>query len=91
MRKNEFSWYSDKALISFTTDIWTSDVCPMPLLSISAHWTDSSFGQKGPEQARQATKDMLNMWEPDILCNHVIMDDNAQGEKKELMLLGFKV
>lgn len=29
------------ATISFTTDIWSSDVCPMSLLSLTAQWIDT--------------------------------------------------
>ena len=31
------------AMVSFTTDISSSDVCPMSLLSLTAQWIDSSF------------------------------------------------
>jgi len=27
--------------LSFNTDIWTSDVCPMLLISLTVHWVDS--------------------------------------------------
>ena len=29
--------------ISFTTDIWTSDVSPMSMLSLTAQWVDEDF------------------------------------------------
>jgi hypothetical protein len=29
--------------ISFTTDIWTSDVSPMNMLSLTAQWVDENF------------------------------------------------
>lgn len=33
----------DVQAISFTTDIWSSDVCPMSLLSLMSHWVDRHF------------------------------------------------
>lgn len=33
----------DSPFISFTTDIWSSDVSPMSLLSLTAQWIDSKF------------------------------------------------
>jgi len=32
-------------MISFTTDIWSSDKCPMSLLSLTAPWMDSSYNK----------------------------------------------
>lgn len=40
--------------VSLTTDIWSSNVCPMSLLSLTAQWVDSSFTlQKAVLQAKQ--------------------------------------
>ncbi len=61
------------AMISFTTDIWSSDVCPMSLLSLTAQWIDSSFnlqkavlhakhfrGSQTGESIAVAIEEMLN-------------------------------
>ena len=32
--------------ISFTTDIWTSDVSPMSMLSLTAQWVEEDFVQR---------------------------------------------
>lgn len=41
-------------MVSLTTDIWSSNVCPMSLLSLTAQWIDSSFTlQKAVLQAKQ--------------------------------------
>jgi len=63
------------AMISFTTDIWSLDMCPMSLLSLTAPWIDSSYYlQKAVLQAKHfcgshtgesiavATEEMLNTW-----------------------------
>lgn len=41
--------------MSFTTDIWSSAVCPMSLLSLTVHWLDSSCT---PHGAMQHTSDI---------------------------------
>ncbi|KAI2655350.1 E3 SUMO-protein ligase ZBED1 [Labeo rohita] len=33
----------DSVYISFTSDIWSADACPMSLLSLTAHFIDSNF------------------------------------------------
>lgn len=41
-------------MVSLITDIWSSTVCPMSLLSLPAQWVDSSFMlQKAVLQAKQ--------------------------------------
>lgn len=42
------------AVVSYTTDIWSTDMCPMSLLSLTAQRMDSSFTlQKAVLQAKQ--------------------------------------
>ena len=89
------------AVISFTTDIWSSDVCPMSLLSLTAQWIDSSFAlQKAVLQAKQfrgshtgdsiatATEEMLNAWKIENSKVHVILRDNASNVVKAMDRLG---
>ncbi|KAF3851672.1 hypothetical protein F7725_013444 [Dissostichus mawsoni] len=37
---------TDVPAFGFTTDIWSSSVCPMSLLSFTAQWIDSQFNLK---------------------------------------------
>ncbi|KAI2651913.1 Protein jagged-2 [Labeo rohita] len=42
--KECIAMHLDKAsAVSFTTDIWSSDHCPLSLLSLTAHWIDADF------------------------------------------------
>uniref|UniRef100_A0A1A7YMD4 Zinc finger, BED domain containing 4 n=1 Tax=Iconisemion striatum TaxID=60296 RepID=A0A1A7YMD4_9TELE len=43
VRKRIFEEIKDVKAISFTTDVWSSDVSPVSLLSLTAHWLDESF------------------------------------------------
>lgn len=82
---------SDVPVISFTTDSWSSNVNPMALLSLMAHWIDSNFALKAAilnvcqfckshtaENIRLAIMKMLNKWQLDKQCVHVILRDNAK-------------
>ncbi|KAI7792535.1 putative zinc finger BED domain-containing protein 4-like [Triplophysa rosa] len=87
--------------ISFTTDIWSSDVCPMSLLSLTAQWIYSSFDlQKAVLHAKQfrgshtgesiagATEKMLNTWKIAKSKVHVVLRDNASNMIKAMNHLG---
>jgi len=92
---------SDVSAIGFTTDIWSSDVCPMSLLSLTAHWIDSTFdlkravlhahqfrGSHTAEHVKQAIEEMLNTWGIDKQQVHVILRDNARNMKKAMDYMG---
>ncbi|CAI5678562.1 zinc finger BED domain-containing protein 4-like [Oreochromis niloticus] len=87
--------------LSMTTDIWSSDVCPLSLLSLTVHWIDSSFTmQKAVLQAKEfrgshtgesiaaAMEEMLNAWEIPKNKVHVVLRDNASNIKKAMDRLG---
>ena len=85
------------AAISFTTDIWSSDVSPMSLLSLTAHWVDAEFNLKSAvlhaqecrgshtaDMIQAAIKKMLLDWKIDSKKVHVILRDNAANMKKAM-------
>ncbi|KAF7652659.1 hypothetical protein LDENG_00093010, partial [Lucifuga dentata] len=85
------------AMVSFTTNIWSSDVCPMSLLSLTSQWIDSCFTlQKAVLKAKQfhgshtgdsittATEEMLNAWKIEKSKVHVILRDNASNVIKAM-------
>ncbi|XP_076828944.1 zinc finger BED domain-containing protein 4-like [Brachyhypopomus gauderio] len=87
--------------LSLTTDIWSSDVCPLSLLSLTAQWIDSSFTlQKAVLHAKQfhgshtgesiatALEEMLNVWKIPKSKVHVILRDNASNMIKAMDRLG---
>lgn len=101
VRDNLQGLLSDVTAIAFTTDIWSSDVCPMSLLSLTAHWIDLNFdskrailhcrqfrGSHTAEHIKQAIEEMLNAWEIDKQRVHVILRDNARNMKKAMEDLG---
>ncbi|XP_073715900.1 zinc finger BED domain-containing protein 4-like [Misgurnus anguillicaudatus] len=92
---------SDAPHVSFTTDIWSSSVAPMSLLSLTAQWIDSSFvlrratlhaqefrGSHTAERIQQSMETMLNNWRIDKQRVHVILRDNAANMKKAMRDMG---
>ncbi|KAG9261302.1 zinc finger BED domain-containing protein 4-like [Astyanax mexicanus] len=81
--------------LSFTTDIWTSDVSPMSLISLTVHWIDrDTYGlccavlqvKKCGGSHNRATiaasiTEMLNHWGIPLEKVHVILRDNASNMK----------
>ncbi|KAI4812432.1 hypothetical protein KUCAC02_023820, partial [Chaenocephalus aceratus] len=80
--------------IALTTDLWSSGVAPMSLLSLTAHWIDSSFtlhnvvlhaselrGSHTSMRIRNAIEEMLAKV-------HVVMRDNAANMKKAFADMG---
>ncbi len=84
--------------LSFTTDIWTSDVCPMSLISLTVHWVDSDThslcsavlqvkkcrGSHNQATIAASITEMLNHWEIPLEKVHVILRDNANNMKAEM-------
>ncbi|KAM6995349.1 zinc finger BED domain-containing protein 4 [Tautogolabrus adspersus] len=83
--------------ISFTTDIWSSDVSPMSLLSLTAQWIDSKFKLRtavlhaqefrgSHTAAALVTKydNMLQMWQIPRERVHVVLRDNAANMTKAM-------
>ncbi len=91
----------DVQCFSFTTDIWSSDVCPMSLLCLTAHWLNNSFdlqsavlhvkemrGSHTSKVISDSIKEMLDGWKIPIAKVHVILRDNASNMKKVMDDLG---
>ncbi|KAI4824283.1 hypothetical protein KUCAC02_012806 [Chaenocephalus aceratus] len=87
--------------ITLTTDLWSSGVAPMSLLSLTAHWMDSSFtlhnvvlhaselrGSHTSMRIRNAIEEMLAKWDIDNDKVHVVMRDNAANMKKAFADMG---
>lgn len=85
----------DAPHVSFITDIWSSSVAPMSLLSLTAQWIDSSIvlrhatlhaqefrGSHTAEYIQQSMENMLNNWGIDKQHVHVIVRNNAANMKK---------
>lgn len=85
--------------MSFTTDIWSSDVgvCPMTLLSLTVHWLDTScsphsamlqaknfHGSHTGDTISAAIKEMLHQWHILLTKVHAILRDNASNMKKAM-------
>ncbi|XP_036950720.1 zinc finger BED domain-containing protein 4-like [Acanthopagrus latus] len=87
--------------VAFTTDIWSSSVCPMSLLSLTAQWINSSFvlcratlhahefrGSHTAERIQQEIEKMLNNWGIEKKRVHVILRDNAANMKRAMLDMG---
>ncbi|XP_036067644.1 zinc finger BED domain-containing protein 4-like [Oryzias melastigma] len=93
----------DVPFISFTTDIWSSSVAPMSLLSLTAQWVDSAFvlrhatlhaqefrGSHTAERIKEAVEKMLTNWGIDKQRVHVILRDNAANMKRAMSEMGVR-
>ena len=83
--------------ISFTTDVWSSDVNSDALLGLTAHWVDGNLQRKsavlqahslddrhtGEYIAMQLLK-MLESWKVDPSKTHVIVRDNGSNMVKAM-------
>lgn len=88
---------ADAKTLSFTTDIWTSDVSLMSMLSLTAQWIDQQFERQqvllrckempGSHTAANLSvefKAMLDQWNISHESVHVVLRDNARNMAKAL-------
>ncbi|XP_076838907.1 zinc finger BED domain-containing protein 4-like [Brachyhypopomus gauderio] len=84
-------------VLSFTTDIWTSDVSPMSLLSLTVHWLNPTCehrsamlgaknfrGSHTSDAIATALTTMIDEWEIPFDKVHVMLSDNAANMKKAM-------
>nr|XP_033938439.1 uncharacterized protein LOC117446386 [Pseudochaenichthys georgianus] len=87
--------YNDIRDISFTTDIWTSDVSPVSMLGLTAQWLDKDYklyravlhsqelpGSHTANMIREAFEAMLQQWNISKEMVHVVLRDNARNMAK---------
>lgn len=82
---------------SFTTELRSCDVCPVPLLSFTVHWLDTScslrsamlraknfHGSHTGNAISAAMKEMLGQWRIPLSKVHVVLRDNASSMEKAI-------
>lgn len=87
----------DIAAISFTTDIWSSDVSPVSMLSLTAQWIDKDFnlikavlhsqeftGTHSASAISEAFEKMFETWKIDKTRVHAVVRDNARNMTKAM-------
>lgn len=87
--------------ISFTTDIWTSSVSPVSMLSLTAQWIDEDFtlkkavlhsqecsGSHTAAAIASAFESMFGKWKIERERVHVVLRDNARNMAKAMMEFG---
>ena len=88
---------SDISAISFTTDIWSSDVSLISMLSLTAQWIDTDFklqkillhsqefrGSHTAAAISDAFANMFDTWHIDPSKVHTIVSDNARNMTKAI-------
>ena len=81
--------------VSFTSDIWSSSVCPMSMLSLTAQFINKNFeltkvvlhkfpGSHTAEALAAAFTDMFKAWGIRQQKVHVILRDNARNMEKAM-------
>ncbi|KAL1278883.1 hypothetical protein QQF64_025556 [Cirrhinus molitorella] len=86
---------ADATSVSFTTDIWTSSVSPVSMLSLTAHWIDQDFvlkkailhsqecpGSHTAAAIATAFEGMTEKWKIPKANVHVVLRDNARNMSK---------
>ncbi|KAK0138931.1 Zinc finger BED domain-containing protein 4 [Merluccius polli] len=92
----------DSVHMSFTSDIWSADACPMSLLSLTGHFIDSDFqrhnivlhcqdftGTHTAEALVNAFNGMFQTWGIQREKIHAILTDNAKNMQKAMRDAGF--
>lgn len=88
--------------MSFTSDIWSSDVSPMSMLSLTAQWIDADFqlqkavlhsqefsGSHTAAALATAFENMFQSWNIPKEKVHVILRDNARNMVRAMQDAGF--
>lgn len=94
---HELIMTTDIPALSFTTDIWSSDVSPTSMLSFTAQWIDADFklqiillhtqefvGSHTAAAISEALATMLETWHIDKSKVHLIVRDNARNMVKAM-------
>ncbi|RXN15512.1 zinc finger BED domain-containing 4-like protein [Labeo rohita] len=94
---------TDISALSFTTDIWSSDVSPTSMLSLTAQWINAEFklqnillhaqefvGSHTAAAISDALANMFETWNIDKSKVHVIVRDNARNMIKAMYDSGLK-
>uniref|UniRef100_A0A8C5LQ09 BED-type domain-containing protein n=1 Tax=Leptobrachium leishanense TaxID=445787 RepID=A0A8C5LQ09_9ANUR len=94
---------TDIPALSFTTDIWSSDVSPTSMLSLTAQWIDADFkiqnillnaqeflGSHTAAAIAGALTNMLQTWQIEKDKVHVVLRDNARNMAKAMEDCGLK-
>lgn len=92
VKKNVRNLVKAASALSFTTDIWTSSVCPMSLISLTAQWIDEEFvrhhvtlhaksfrGSHTSQTIAGAFDSMLQTWNIPKMSVHAVVRDNARN------------
>ena len=95
VKKHVRNLVNEASALSFTTDIWTSSVCPM--LSLTAQWIDEEFvrhrvtlhvksfrGSHTSQTIAGAFDSMLQTWDIPKTSVHVVLRDNARNMIKAM-------
>ncbi|XP_023662393.2 zinc finger BED domain-containing protein 4-like [Paramormyrops kingsleyae] len=97
VKKHIHSLLQASSAFSFTTDIWTSSVSPVSLISLTSQWIDESFtpqrailhakqfrGSHTSQAIAHVFEEMLQTWGIPKTSVHVVLRDNAKNMIKAM-------
>ncbi|KAI2668488.1 Zinc finger BED domain-containing protein 4 [Labeo rohita] len=97
VKKHIHSLLQTSSAFSFTTDIWTSSVSPVSLISLTSQWIDESFtpqrailhvkqfrGSHTSQAIVHVFEEMLQTWGIPKTLVHVVLRDNAKNMIKAM-------